>query len=127
MYKIALIDDDPDIVEAVMMVLESKGYGVVTAYNVDAGCELIEQEKPDLILLDVMMDEPDDGFYLANKLRKKGNKTPIILLTSVSKSIGFEFGQGVTLPVDDFLEKPVLSNILLDKIAYHLKLSGGRK
>ncbi len=123
MYKIAIIDDDPDIVEAVTMVLESKGFAVVSAMNVDTGNKLVETEKPDLILLDVMMDEPDDGFYLSNKLRKKGVKTPIILLTSVSKSLGFEFGQGTTLPVNDFLEKPVLSHILLDKIAFHIKKS----
>lgn len=132
MYKIAIIDDDPDIVEAVSIVLEAKVYSVVTAENVLSGIELIENENPDLILLDVMMDEPDDGFYLANKLRKKGVKTPIILLTSVSKSIGFNFGQGETLPVNDFLEKPVLSHILLDKITFHLKKvsennSGARK
>jgi DNA-binding response OmpR family regulator len=127
MYKIAIIDDDPDIVEAVTMLLESKGYGVVSAVNVETGTKLVETENPDLILLDVMMDEPDDGFYLSNKLKKKGVKAPIILLTSVSKSIGFEFGQGETLPVEDFLEKPVLSHILLDKIDFHLKKSGGAK
>lgn len=125
MYKIAIIDDDPDIVEALSLLLESKGYIVLTASNIESGTMLIENAKPDLILLDVMMEEPDDGFYLANKLRKKGLKEPIILLTSVSKSIGFEFGAGETLPIDDFLEKPVLSNILLDKISYHLTKRGG--
>lgn len=127
MYKIAIIDDDPDIVEALTILLKSKGYSVTTAINVETGTKLVESENPDLILLDVMMDEPDDGFYMANKLRKKGFKKPIILLTSVSKSIGFEFGQGDTLPVDDFLEKPVLSNILLEKLEFHLKKSGGEK
>lgn len=127
MYKIAIIDDDPDIVEALTILLKSKNYTVVSAINVDSGSKLIESENPDLILLDVMMDEPDDGFYMANKLRKKGFSKPIILLTSVSKSIGFEFGQGDTLPVNDFLEKPVLSNILLEKLEYHLKKSGGQK
>ena len=120
MFKIAIIDDDPDIVEATTLLLESKGYHVVTASNVEEAMSLIESEQPDLILLDVMMEEPDDGFYLANKLRKIGYNIPIILLTSVSKSLGFDFGAGDTLPVDDFLEKPVSPHELMDKITHHL-------
>lgn len=127
MYKIAIIDDDPDIVEALTILLQSNNYTVVSAINAETGSELIEKENPDLILLDVMMDEPDDGFYMANKLRKKGFNKPIILLTSVSKSIGFEFGQGDTLPVNDFLEKPILPNIFLEKLEYHLKKSRGEQ
>jgi len=127
MYRIAIIDDDPDIVVALSLLLKSKGYEILTASNIESGTKIVESEKPDLILLDVMMEEPDDGFYLANKLRKIGCKVPIILLTSVSKSIGYEFGAGDTLPIDDFLEKPVLSNILLERISYHLNKSRGGK
>jgi Response regulator containing CheY-like receiver, AAA-type ATPase, and DNA-binding domains len=64
MAKIAIIDDDQDIIDAVTITLTAKGYQVVSAKNVNDGMKLVENEKPDLILLDVMMEEPDDGFYL---------------------------------------------------------------
>lgn len=121
MPKIAVIDDDIDIVEATTILLESKGYDVVSAGNVESALKLIEDETPDLIVLDVMMVEPDDGFYLANKLRKLGYKIPIIMLTSIAKVTGYEFGSSDMLPINDFLEKPVQSKILLEKIANLLK------
>ncbi len=127
MPKVAIIDDDPDIVEACSIILESKGFDVVSAASVSDGLETIDSEGPDLILLDVMMDEPDDGFYLANKLRKIGFKKPIILLTSVSKTMGYEFGPGDSLPVQDFLEKPVSPDVLVEKVNYYLEEAGGEK
>lgn len=117
MQKIAIIDDDIDIVQATTMLLEAKGYNVVSASNVTDGFKLVDGEKPELIILDVMMDEPDDGFYMALKLRKKGINTPIIMLTSVSKALGLEFGNSETLPINEFLEKPVSPNVLLQKVS----------
>jgi DNA-binding response OmpR family regulator len=125
MYKIAIIDDDPDIVEATTLLLETKGYTVVSAGNVTEAKALVDKESPDLIILDVMMEEPDDGFYLANKLRKIGIKTPIIMLTSVAKATGLEFGASDSLPVNEFLEKPVPPSVLLEKVAFHLQNAGG--
>lgn len=125
MPKIAIIDDDPDIVEATTILLESKGYTVVSAGNVSEAKILVDTEHPDLIILDVMMEEPDDGFYLANKLRKIGVTTPIIMLTSVAKATGLEFISGGTIPVDEFLEKPVPPAVLLEKIQLHLNKTGG--
>ena len=69
MAKIAIIDDDPDIVDASSLVLTSKGYDVITASNPDDGYKIVMDQNPDLIILDVMMIEPDDGFFLAQKLR----------------------------------------------------------
>ena len=125
MSKIAIIDDDPDIVEATTILLESKGYSVLSAGNTKEALELVFNEKPDLIILDVMLQEPDDGFYLANKFRQKGLKTPIIMLTSVSKALGMEFGKNDKMPVDDFIEKPVSPALFLEKINQFLKKSGG--
>jgi two-component system, OmpR family, response regulator len=116
MAKIAVIDDDPDIVEATTIVLESHGHSVVTAGNVEDALALVQEEKPELIILDVMMVEPDDGFYLANKFRKLGINAPIIMLTSISKVTGYEFGKNAMNPVDEFLEKPVQSSILMEKV-----------
>lgn len=125
MAKIAIIDDDPDIVDASSLVLQSKGYEVITAYNPDDGFKIVTEQNPDLIILDVMMIEPDDGFFLAQKFRKMNIVTPILMYTSVSKTLGMEFGTSEIVPVDDFVEKPISPETLLDKVekllAIHLK------
>ncbi|MBZ0183681.1 MAG: response regulator [Melioribacteraceae bacterium] len=116
MKLIALIDDDPDIIEASSLVLQSKGYEVVTANNPDDGYKIIKEKNPDLIILDVMMNEPDDGFFLAQKLRREKISTPILMYTSVSKTIGFDYGQSEMVPVDDFVEKPISPDELVAKV-----------
>jgi DNA-binding response OmpR family regulator len=120
MAKIAIIDDDPDIVEANTLLLESNGFNICSAASVDEAIVLVNTEQPDLIILDVMMQEPDDGFYLANRFRRNGIQTPIIMLTSVSKAIGFHFGASEMVPIQEFLEKPVPPAVLLEKVNYHL-------
>lgn len=120
MFKIVIIDDDPDIVEATTMLFESKGYITASASNVEDALALVPKEKPDVIILDVMMEEPDDGFYLANKFRKIGINTPIIMLTSVSKAFGFDFGNKDNLQIQEFLEKPVPPAILLENVQKYL-------
>ncbi|MCX6160008.1 MAG: response regulator [Ignavibacteriae bacterium] len=116
MAIIAVIDDDPDIREASALVLQSKGYEVVSATNPKDGYDLITSKKPDLIILDVMMDEPDDGFFLAQKLRRENIKTPILMYTSISKAIGMDFGSGELVPVDEFVEKPISPELLIQKV-----------
>lgn len=116
MAKIAIIDDDPDILDASTLVLQSKGYDVITATNPDDGYKIIKEHNPDLIILDVMMNEPDDGFFLAQKLRREKIETPIIMYTSVSKTLGLEFAAGEMIPVDDFVEKPISPETLIDKV-----------
>lgn len=116
MAKIAIIDDDPDILDASSLVLQSKGYDVITATNPDDGYKIIKEQNPDLIILDVMMNEPDDGFFLAQKLRREKLETPIIMYTSVSKTLGLEFAAGEMIPVDDFVEKPISPETLIDKV-----------
>jgi DNA-binding response OmpR family regulator len=63
-----------------------------------------------------MMDEPDDGFYLAQKFRKEKITTPILMYTSVSKAIGLDFGKNELVPVDDFVEKPISPEELISKV-----------
>jgi len=125
MAKIAIIDDDPDILDASTLVLNAKGYETVTASNPDDGYKIVIENSPDLIILDVMMNEPDDGFYLAQKFRKMNVDTPIIMYTSVSKTLGMDFEAGELVPVDEFVEKPISPETLIDKVekllAIHLK------
>ena len=116
MAIIAVIDDDPDIREASTLVLQSKGYEVLSATNPKDGYDLITSKKPDLIILDVMMDEPDDGFFLAQRLRRENIRTPILMYTSISKAIGMDFGSGDLVPVDEFVEKPISPELLIQKV-----------
>ncbi len=122
MATIAIIDDDIDILEASSLVLTAKGYIVITASDPDEGYKLVKERKPDLIILDVMMNEPDDGFFLAQKFRREKINIPIIMYTSVSKSIGIEFGASEMVPVDDFVEKPITPDVLIDKVEKLLRL-----
>lgn len=121
MALIAIIDDDPDILETSSLVLETKGHKTIMAANPDEGYKLVKENNPDLIILDVMMDEPDDGFFLAQKFRKEGIKKPILMYTSVSKAIGLEFGSSELVPVDDFVEKPISPSELIEKVENLLK------
>ncbi len=116
MILVAIIDDDPDILDASSLVLKSKGYNVITANNPTDGYKIVKEKKPDLIILDVMMDEPDDGFFLAQKFRKEKIKTPILMYTSVSKALGLDFGKNEMVPVDDFVEKPISPDELVKKV-----------
>ncbi|GAB1350152.1 hypothetical protein MASR1M107_23670 [Ignavibacteriales bacterium] len=116
MSLIAIIDDDPDIIDATSLVLMANGFEVITANNPTDGFNIVKENSPALIILDVMMQEPDDGFFLAQKFRRDGVKTPILMYTSVSKALGFEFGKSEMVPVDDFVEKPVSADVLIDKV-----------
>lgn len=116
MALIAIIDDDPDILDATSLVLKSKGFSVVTATNPKDGYDLVIQNKPVLIILDVMMDEPDDGFFLSQRFRKANITTPIIMYTSVSKAVGMDFGASEIVPVDEFVEKPISPEELVSKV-----------
>lgn len=116
MAKIVIIDDDPDILDVSKIVLTSKGHKVFTALNPEDGYNLIVDQNPDLIILDVMMNEPDDGFFLAQKLRREKIYTPVIMYTSVSKTLGLDFGKSEMVPVDEYIEKPISPDELLAKV-----------
>jgi DNA-binding response OmpR family regulator len=116
MAKIAIIDDDPDIIDASSLVLTSKGHEVITANNPDDGYKIVKENSPDLIILDVMMNEPDDGFFLAQKFRKNNITTPIIMYTSVSKTTGMDYGVNEMVPVNEYVEKPISPAQLIEKV-----------
>lgn len=123
MARVLVIDDDPDVVDSCRVVLEADGHQVIAAHNKEDGLSKARSENPNLIILDVMMAEPDDGFYVAQKIRSEGNKVPILMLTSVGKVTGFEFGKSEMVPVDDFVEKPVDPEILIARVKKLLGLS----
>jgi len=122
---ILVIDDDIDLVEIIRLTLESEGYGVIDAQNGARGLDLAREKKPDLILLDVMMGEIDEGFQVAYELRKGDNTRdiPIIMLTAVADQTGYAFDpekDSDFLPVDEYLEKPVSPRRLVDMVRKHL-------
>jgi len=123
--KILLIDDDPDFVEATKAVLESRPYEIITALGGEEGLKKTREEKPDLILLDVIM--PDiDGFQVCQQLKKDPqlSQIPVIMITSFSEkyretSIGVS--QGLSLEAEDFVDKPVAPAELLIRVEKWLK------
>jgi len=117
MAKILIVDDDQDFVEAVKTVLEAGKYRVSAAYSRETGMAAVKNENPDLMILDVMMEQPDDGFAMAHDLRKTGFKKPILMLSSVGTVSGMTFDKDSDMnPVDAFEEKPIKPERLLAKV-----------
>jgi CheY-like chemotaxis protein len=120
--KIVIVDDDQDIRDSLQAILEGRQYTVLTAANKTEGMEKIRAEKPDLAMLDVMMDTWQDGFEMARELKKDPNfkDMPILMLTGVKDKTGIDFkssaGDPTWLPVDGYLEKPVEPNVLLAEV-----------
>ncbi len=122
MAKILIVDDDPDVVESVTQLLDKNGHETASAFNRHEGMAQIEVFKPDLIVLDVMMEQPDDGLAMAQDLRRQGFQRPILMLTSISRATGLVYGKDPDLaPVDDFLEKPVEPAQLLERVSSLLR------
>ena len=122
MARILVVDDDPDITFAVSLFLKKEGHEVQIAASRAEGMQALASFKPDLMVLDVMMEQPDDGIAMAQELRRTGQTLPILMLTSVGKVTGMTFDRDSDLvPVDAFFEKPVKPEDLLKKVAELLK------
>jgi DNA-binding response OmpR family regulator len=123
--KILVVDDDPDLVEDCRLILEKAGHSVASAFNVVDGMKAMQHDRPDLLILDVMMESPDDGIVMAQNLRRANVKTPILMLTSISKVTGLAYDRSSDLvPVDAFQEKPVPPKRLLALVDELLKKGG---
>jgi two-component system alkaline phosphatase synthesis response regulator PhoP len=111
MARILVVDDDPDLVESVSMILEKKNHAVIAAYGGVEGLEKAQTEKPDAIILDVMM--PDKNGYEVCKALKDDpeyESIPILLLTAVASKIStttYTHRQGMETEADDYVDKPV--------------------
>jgi len=121
--KILITDDDQDIRDSLQAILEAENYTVVTAADKAEGMNMIKTEKPDLMILDVMMNTWQDGFEMARELKQdpEYKDIPILMLTGVKEKTGIDFkstaGDETWNPVDGFLEKPVQPDVLLSEIA----------
>lgn len=120
--KILIVDDDPDLTKALKATLENKDYIVITASDGSEGMDKIKTDKPDLLVLDVMMSTSQEGFEMARELKKdaRSKKMPILMLSAVKGKTGIDFksaaGEPDWLPVDGFLDKPVEPQTLLAEI-----------
>jgi DNA-binding response OmpR family regulator len=125
--KILMIDDDVNLVNVIKLVLESKNFNFDCAYSAAEGLAKIKEYKPDLIILDVIMEDFVAGFRVVSELRTGGENSvykefsnvPILMLTSVTSKTNLDFSSRVgtaLLPVDAFIEKPVKPTELLFKI-----------
>lgn len=125
MFKILIVDDDPDMVEAGRIVLEREGYAVESAPSMVDGLAKLAEIEPDLLILDVMMAEPDDGLLFAREARRDGFNLPILMLTSVNRALGLQIGKDEEIvPVDEFVEKPVDPAVLVEKVRRLLEERG---
>lgn len=123
--KILLIDDDIDFVNATKTVLESQNYKISVACNGDEGLKKARNEKPDLIILDIIMPVKD-GFSVAEQLKKDKELSgiPIVMLTSFGERKGetnLAVSQGMKLEAEDYIEKPVKPEALLKTVEKFLK------
>ena len=117
---VLIVDDDPDMVETVGMMLESKGYEVGKAYDGIEGDESIKKRAPDLVVLDVMMPRKD-GYTLCAELKKdtKTRDIPVILLTAVGEAVPtttYSHADGMSTEADDYIPKPVDTMTLVNSI-----------
>jgi DNA-binding response OmpR family regulator len=125
--KILVVDDDPDILDAVALILESQGYEVVTARDGIEGLANLKAEQPDLMILDLMMPRMD-GFAVCKELQdprwSKYKDIPILILTSVREEASrrrYELETGLALDVDDYVEKPMSPDVLLKRVSTLIK------
>jgi len=128
--RILMIDDDPDYVNAVKMVLEKANYSVEATYSPRDGYRALENGVFDLVILDCMMGRGAEGIIVARKLKKKKElgRLPILMVTGIRDQTGFFFADDprdeTFLPVDGFLEKPIVPDVLLREVG---KLLQGRE
>jgi len=114
MSKILIVDDEPDTVELMKMILEKEGFEILSANNEKECLEKIEKEKPDLILLDIMM--PDmSGWDVYNKIRKNDRKTKVMFVSVVEISEERK-KRLVNDGVSDYIMKPFTRDELVRKV-----------
>ncbi len=117
--KVLIVDDEPDTLELVKLVLESDGFQTVLAENGVEALKEVEASRPDIVILDIMM--PDmDGWEVFRKIKKKNPKIPIAILTAKAQNIDRLLGLHV-LKAEDYITKPFGKNELINRVR---KLAG---
>lgn len=120
-YTILIVDDDQDYLFQLQMKVEKFGYKTVTAEGQREAEELISKMKPDLAILDLMMENEDSGFILCFKMKKRYPDVPIIIATGVTAETGITFdihddNNRKWIKADRFLDKGIRSDLLKEEI-----------
>jgi len=116
---ILYVDDDPDYVEVVGKLLESGGYEMVQAGSAEEGLRVYKSRRPDLVLVDLMMEEVDSGAALVKELRLLGNRAPIYMLSSVGEGMNLS-ADHAALGLAGVFQKPIDRATLLGVIKARL-------
>jgi CheY-like chemotaxis protein len=118
--KVLLVDDDRDFLEMHTAVLEHRGYEVITAQNSRECMQRLDETKPDIVILDVMMEQFDSGFKASEKIKQKHKNMPVMLLTSIGAQTNLDFSSSEEVlkvtGADVLLDKPVSPKVLIDEI-----------
>ena len=117
---ILAIDDDPDALNTLRIILETNGYQMVEAYSAEEGLRKYKESKPDFILVDLMMEEVDAGLNFVKEIRLLNNKAPIYMLSSVGDSLT-QSTSYTELGLDGVLQKPVDNKTLLKILQTRMK------
>jgi DNA-binding response OmpR family regulator len=137
--RILIVDDDRDLVAALTLALEGRGFTVLAAHDAASGQALAEAERPDLILLDVMMPSATEGFHFVWQLRRRDeayfNEVPILIISAIHQQTQLRFypessdgtyRAGEFLPVQGFIDKPIDPEELIARVAHALELARPR-
>lgn len=119
MSKILIVDDDPDFVEFAQLILESQGYEVVSAASGDEGLAKVKEEKPDLVVLDVVMTSVLDGLSMSQRMydNPAHRDTPILMVTSIANTdYAVLFPTDEYIHIDGFMSKPISPDKLLSTV-----------
>ncbi len=122
--RILIIDDDPDLVLANRLVLESAGYVVDEAYTGEEGLAKMRESPPDLVLMDVMMATPLDGYYATQQIADDPQlrNIPVLMLSSIASSQhAATFPTNAYLNVVEFIAKPIEPEKLLSKVRRYIR------
>jgi two-component system, OmpR family, response regulator VicR len=114
-HLILCVDDDTDLLDLLRMQLEKGGYAVETAFSGEEGLVKFKQHRPDLIIVDLMMEEIDAGTNLVKELKLAGNQVPVLLLSSMGDQLNLSTGYR-ELGLDAVFQKPVNAEALLRTI-----------
>lgn len=122
MKKILIVDDEVDIASSIQYVLNQEGFGTLLAHDGNKAMALFEGDKPDLIILDLMMPGID-GYEVCRRVRAQDRKTPILMLTARTSEI--DTVVGLELGANDYIAKPVRLRELVARVKAHLRESPG--
>jgi CheY-like chemotaxis protein len=127
--KVLIVDDDPDFHESVRSFLRSAGYSIVSAYSEREGLDLARRERPDAILVDIIMQTTTDGFDFCREAKRDPElkHTPLVGVSAIEKVIGVPYPPDMDpslFPVDAYLTKPVTPERLLEELKKLIPVEG---